>query len=160
MGGKGKGKASGSGKGQGKYKGQSKDKGKRQPEAERREGKGRKKGKLAEPMPDDQVLSCKWACSIRGYPEVGEENSWRSIVEVVGVENGHDIKLSGQTGLKDIPRLVLRGPRVREMFAIVVSMTRDAGIDLSGVSLPVPVAATVSSNSAGVEEDEQEEDRG
>ena len=56
-------------------------------------------------------------------------------------------RLSGQTGNKAVPRLVLRGPRVHEMFGIVVSMTRDAGIDLSGVSLPIAVVATVSSDS-------------
>ena len=122
MGGKGSDKGSGSVKGKGNYKGQGKDKGqgkekgKRESEGKSGEGKG-KKGKLAEPMPDDHVLGCKWACSIRGYPEVGQENSWRSIVEVAGVENGHNIKLSGQTGYKDVPRLVLRGPRVRELVA-------------------------------------------
>eukprot|EP00969_Alexandrium_andersonii_P310856 13735910-Alexandrium_andersonii.AAC.1 len=58
------------------------------------------------------------------------------------------------------------------MFAIVVSMTRDAGIDLSGVSLPIAVAATVSSDGpAGAatvssackgeeEEEEKEDDKG
>ena len=98
MGGKGWGKASGSRKGQGKDQGEGKDKGKRGSQG--KSGEGKTKGKFAVPMPDDQVLSCKWACNIRGYPEAGEENSWRSIVEVIGVENGHDIELSGQTGKK------------------------------------------------------------
>ena len=91
MGGKGWGKASGSRKGQGKDQ-----KGKRGSQGKR--GEGKTKGKFAVPMPDDQVLSCKWACNITGYPGVGQENSWRSIVEVIRVENGHDIKLSGETG--------------------------------------------------------------
>ena len=81
---------------EGKDQGKGKDKGKRGSQG--KSGEGKTKGKFAVPMPDDQVLSCKWACNIRGYPEAGEENSWRSVAEVIGVENGHDIKLSGETG--------------------------------------------------------------
>ena len=113
MGGKGWGKASGSHKGQGKDQGKGKDKGKRGSQG--KSGEGKTKGKFAVPMPDDQVLSCKWACNIRGYPDAGEENSWRSIVEVFGVENGHDIKFSGETGKTHPTSRLARPTRARDV---------------------------------------------
>ena len=116
--------------GKGKYMG---DKGGKGKDEGGKRSKSQEKGALLAPMPDDQVLSCRWVCGTAAYPAKGEENSWWSIVEIVKFELNHNIKLSGRARQE---RLVLRGPRVCEMFDIVVQMTRAAGISLAGAGMP------------------------
>ncbi len=117
----------------GKSKG--KDKGGKGSKSGKEKGKekGAEKGALREPMPDDHVLSCRWVCGTSAYPATGEENSWWSIVEIVKFEFNHDIKLSGKAWQE---RLVLRGPRVAEMFDIVVEKTKAAGLSLECAGMP------------------------
>ena len=91
-------------------------------------------------VPPGDVIYTIWPVSVTGYPAQGLPNSWREIWDMVQ-ELGHDITLAGRYTTKRSmhganerpgrsPKLTLRGPRVREVFRLVVQKTKAAGISL------------------------------
>ena len=99
-------------------------------------------------VPPGEIICTVWPVSVTGYPAAGLPNSWREIWDMVQ-ELGHDITLAGRYTTKRSmhgankrpgrsPKLTLRGPKVREVFRLVIQKTKAAGISLSKLPLATP----------------------
>ena len=99
-------------------------------------------------VPPGDVICTVWPVSVTGYPAAGLPNSWREIWDMVQ-ELGHDITLAGRYTTKRSmhgankrpgrsPKLTLRGPKVREVFRLVIQKTKAAGISLWKLPLATP----------------------